>query len=116
MKLRNYAIARNPRPQPAPALIALLCCAISAPAHTERAVFNFNPSWCLAVADPANAHEVAFDDSLWKLVTFPRPRSASRNAFRRGAYSACMFCLTVSISDAIASAAFLPAIKAWSEL
>lgn len=62
MKLRH-------RPQPA---LALLSCAITAPVHAERAVFNFNSSWRLAVADPANAHEVAFDDALWKPVTLPR--------------------------------------------
>lgn len=44
----------------------------SLPAHAERAVFNFNPAWRLAVADPANAADAGFDDAAWKPVTLPR--------------------------------------------
>jgi beta-galactosidase len=50
-------------------LLALISCAS---AHAERAVFNFNPAWRLAVADPANAADPAFDDGAWKAVTLPR--------------------------------------------
>ncbi|MRV70233.1 DUF4982 domain-containing protein [Duganella sp. FT92W] len=50
----------------------LLAAALTLPAHAERAVYNFNPEWRLAVADPAEAAQAAFDDSAWKKVTLPR--------------------------------------------
>ena len=51
---------------------ALLALTICFPAQAERAVFNFNPAWRLAVADPADAASPAFDDGAWKRVTLPR--------------------------------------------
>ncbi|KQV82675.1 beta-galactosidase [Massilia sp. Root351] len=42
------------------------------PAHAERQTYNFNPGWRLAVADPADAAQQAFDDSAWQAVTLPR--------------------------------------------
>ena len=59
-------------PTPALALVVALSCGITLSAHAERAVFNFNPAWRLAVADPANAQDVAFNDQAWKPVTLPR--------------------------------------------
>jgi beta-galactosidase len=44
----------------------------SLPAQAARAVYNFNPDWRLAVADPGNAAQAAFDDGSWKKVTLPR--------------------------------------------
>ncbi len=52
--------------------MALASHAITLPAYAAREVFNFNPGWRLAVADPANAAEAAFDDATWKPVTLPR--------------------------------------------
>jgi beta-galactosidase len=57
--------------------LSLRCAALAAalsclPAHAERSVFNFNPDWRLAVADPADAAATVFDDSAWKRVTLPR--------------------------------------------
>jgi beta-galactosidase len=54
------------------ASIAVMACFASAPAHAERTVYNFNPGWRLAVADPAGAADAAFDDKAWKPVTLPR--------------------------------------------
>lgn len=60
--------------RPTRALAVLVCASSSciAPAHAERAVYNFNPAWRLVVADPADAASVAFDDAAWKPVTLPR--------------------------------------------
>lgn len=46
--------------------------AATAPAAVERTVYNFNPGWRLAVADPADAAQPGFDDSAWQAVTLPR--------------------------------------------
>ncbi|MES3022164.1 MAG: DUF4982 domain-containing protein [Pseudomonadota bacterium] len=54
------------------AVIALFAQAISMPAHAERTVYNFNPAWRLAVADPTDAADAGFDDAAWKRVTLPR--------------------------------------------
>jgi beta-galactosidase len=59
-------------PAPACAIVALISYGVPVAAHAERAVFNFNPAWRLAVADPANAAEAGFDDQDWKPVTLPR--------------------------------------------
>jgi beta-galactosidase len=53
-------------------MIAALACAAVVPAHAERLVYNFNPAWRLAVADPEHAADAAFDDKSWKPVTLPR--------------------------------------------
>ncbi|MGV7211485.1 glycoside hydrolase family 2 protein [Oxalobacteraceae bacterium A2-2] len=53
------------------ALAALVAAAPATPAQA-RDVYNFNPGWRLAVADPANAAQAGFDDSGWKAVTLPR--------------------------------------------
>lgn len=58
-------------PAPAIAIAATLSYGVPVAAHAERAVFNFNPAWLLAVADPANAANVDFDDTAWKAVTLP---------------------------------------------
>lgn len=57
---------------PACAIVVLISCAVPVAAHAERTVFNFNPAWRLAVADPANAADAGFDDQAWKPVTLPR--------------------------------------------
>ncbi|MET0320193.1 MAG: sugar-binding domain-containing protein [Duganella sp.] len=54
----------------APLLLSLL--SLLAPAHAARQTYNFNPGWRLAVADPAEAATVGFDDSRWQRVTLPR--------------------------------------------
>lgn len=51
---------------------ALIAAGLMLPAHAERQAYNFNPNWRLAVADPAEAAQQAFDDSAWKAVTLPR--------------------------------------------
>jgi len=43
-----------------------------APAHAERALYDFNPGWKLMVGDPKDAAQAGFDDSAWKAVTLPR--------------------------------------------
>jgi beta-galactosidase len=59
--------------RPAPTVLALSFAFLCAfPAHAARAVFNFNPGWRLAVADPADAAQAGFDDASWKQVTLPR--------------------------------------------
>jgi beta-galactosidase len=63
--------ARHPGLCLAPVALAVSLC-LASPAHAERAVYNFNPDWRLAVADPANAAHAAFDDASWKKVTLPR--------------------------------------------
>ena len=50
----------------------LLLAALMAPAQAQRGLYDFNPGWRLAVADPADAARAAFDDSQWKQVTLPR--------------------------------------------
>ncbi|GGY03213.1 DUF4982 domain-containing protein [Massilia dura] len=54
--------------------ILLVCAAAGCalPVQAARTVYNFNPDWRLAVADPADAAGVAFDDSTWQRVTLPR--------------------------------------------
>ncbi|MYN11005.1 glycoside hydrolase family 2 protein [Pseudoduganella aquatica] len=52
--------------------LALIAAGLMQPAHAERQSYNFNPNWKLAVADPADAAQRAFDDSAWKAVTLPR--------------------------------------------
>ncbi|SFV11662.1 glycoside hydrolase family 2 protein [Pseudoduganella namucuonensis] len=52
--------------------LALVAAGMVLPAHAERLSYNFNPGWRLAVADPAEAGQPAFDDSAWKPVTLPR--------------------------------------------
>ncbi len=44
----------------------------AAPAHAERAQYDFNPGWKLMVGDPAGASQAGFDDKAWKPVTLPR--------------------------------------------
>ena len=68
----------KPRPAPHHSLprlrlaAALIAAGLILPAHAERQTYNFNPGWRLAVADPADAAQQAFDDSAWKAVTLPR--------------------------------------------
>ena len=68
----------KPRPTPLHSLprlrlaAALIAAGLILPAHAERQTYNFNPGWRLAVADPADAAQQAFDDSAWKAVTLPR--------------------------------------------
>ena len=68
----------KPRPKPLHSLprlrlaAALIAAGLILPAHAERQTYNFNPGWRLAVADPADAAQQAFDDSAWKAVTLPR--------------------------------------------
>ncbi len=52
-------------------IAAAISCAFAAPAHAGRSVYNFNPAWRLAVADPAGAAAAGFDDAAWKPVTLP---------------------------------------------
>ncbi|WP_207393471.1 glycoside hydrolase family 2 protein [Duganella aceris] len=52
--------------------LAALALAIVAIPGSAREVYNFNPGWRLAVADPADAAQVRFDDSGWQAVTLPR--------------------------------------------
>ncbi|MEW7847631.1 DUF4982 domain-containing protein [Massilia aurea] len=52
-------------------IISILLLA-SAPAHAERAQYDFNPGWKLLVGDRAGAAQPAFDDAAWKPVTLPR--------------------------------------------
>ncbi|WP_313032871.1 glycoside hydrolase family 2 protein [Massilia alkalitolerans] len=44
----------------------------AAPAHADRAQYDFNPGWKLMVGDPAGASQAGFDDRAWKPVTLPR--------------------------------------------
>jgi len=69
MKPRSTPLHSLPRLRLAAALIAA---GLILPAHAERQTYNFNPGWRLAVADPADAAQQAFDDSAWKAVTLPR--------------------------------------------
>lgn len=51
---------------------ALAAFLAAAPAHADRAQYDFNPGWKLMVGDPAGASQAGFDDSAWKAVTLPR--------------------------------------------
>jgi beta-galactosidase len=53
-------------------LAVLVSSCFALPAEAARALYNFNPDWRLAVADPADAAQPAFDDGAWKKVTLPR--------------------------------------------
>lgn len=65
-----------------PRLALLLALAAAVPAHAERALYDFNPGWKLAVGDPADAARPGFDDSAWKRVTLPRAWNED-DAFRK---------------------------------
>ncbi|TFW34641.1 glycoside hydrolase family 2 protein [Massilia horti] len=56
-----------------PATLAVLIssCFVTG-AQAARSVYNFNSDWRLAVADPTDASQAAFDDSSWKKITLPR--------------------------------------------
>jgi beta-galactosidase len=53
-------------------VLALAALLASAPAHAERAQYDFNPGWKLLVGDPRGAAQPGFDDAAWKAVTLPR--------------------------------------------
>jgi hypothetical protein len=53
-------------------VLALAALLASAPAHAERAQYDFNPGWKLLVGDPSGAAQPGFDDAAWKAVTLPR--------------------------------------------
>jgi beta-galactosidase len=52
------------------ALATVIAACFGMPAQA-RTVYNFNPGWRLAVADPSGADQVTFDDSAWKKITLP---------------------------------------------
>jgi beta-galactosidase len=64
------------------ALATMVACSFAAPAQAARAVYNFNPDWRLAVADPPEAAQAGFDDASWKKVTLPRAWNED-DAFRK---------------------------------
>ena len=65
-----------------PRLALMLALAAALPAHAERALYDFNPGWKLAVGDPADAARPGFDDSGWKAISLPRAWNED-DAFRK---------------------------------
>ncbi len=71
----SHALAvhrQSPRFSLAPLALALATAGMCQPAQAQRAAYNFNPGWKLAVADTQQAPQPGFDDSAWKAVTLPR--------------------------------------------
>ncbi|QGZ42614.1 beta-galactosidase/beta-glucuronidase [Pseudoduganella flava] len=62
----------TPSPSRLLACAVLLAACGTLPAQAARTVYNFNPGWRLAVADPPDAMRPGFDDASWQAVTLPR--------------------------------------------